>query len=118
MKVSKGKYEKYGEFFSTGDVVGCCLDLTAGAISFTKNGKDLGVAFTDISKEECYYPTVALKNAKVSVSLKLPFGFPVPSFFPVPETAGSSAPVPASPNQPRSLLALILEPTRELAQQT
>lgn len=121
MKVNRGKYEKYGESFTTGDVMGCCLDLTAGSISYTKNGKDLGVAFTNISKEDCYYPTVTLKNAKVTMTLKAPFRFPVPSFLPVPETTtnpSTSTPTSASHNQSRSLLAVILEPTRELAQQT
>lgn len=118
MKVTQGKYEKYAKSFTTGDVIGCCLDLAAGSISYTKNGKDLGAAFASINKEECYYPTVALKNAKVAVSLKLPFRFPVPSFVPVPETAATRPLCPHRSNQPRSLLALILEPTRELAQQT
>jgi hypothetical protein len=40
----------YGESWSTGDVIGCALDLSAGSMSFYRNGTDLGVAFTGLAK--------------------------------------------------------------------
>lgn len=31
----------YGEQWAAGDVIGCCVDLDAGRMSFYRNGKDL-----------------------------------------------------------------------------
>lgn len=59
-----------------------------------------------------YYPAVCLKNASISVRFAAPFAHLPPDCLPLPQ---EETPVPAGP---RSLLALILEPTRELAQQT
>lgn len=36
----------YGATFTTGDVIGCVVDFTAGTIRFYKNGVDQGSAFT------------------------------------------------------------------------
>ena len=55
-----------------GDVVGCLLDLTANTVSYTLNGKDLGVAFQ--LPEHCrggkqaLYPALTLKDASASVN--------------------------------------------------
>lgn len=38
--------EAYGEVCCPGDVVGVLLDADKRTLSFTRNGKDLGVAFT------------------------------------------------------------------------
>ncbi len=38
-------FESYGEEYGKGDVLGCMLDADAHNISFSKNGRDLGVAF-------------------------------------------------------------------------
>lgn len=34
--------------WARGDRVGCCLDLVEGTVSYTHNGKDLGVAFRSV----------------------------------------------------------------------
>lgn len=94
-------------------MIGCCLDLAAGTISYTKNGRDLGVAYSGIKKDDVYFPALLLKNCKVTVSLKEPFQFPPSGYAAISD----ETPTP-HPNAPRSLLALILEPTRELATQT
>ena len=112
-KANKNKFEDYGEIFGKGDVIGCCLDLAAGTISYTKNGRDLGVAYSGIKKDDVYFPALLLKNCKVTVSLKEPFQFPPSGYTSIPDETPSPR-----PNAPRSLLALILEPTRELATQT
>lgn len=44
-----GSGPAYGATFTTGDVIGIALDLTAGTITFYKNGISQGVAFTGIS---------------------------------------------------------------------
>ena len=36
----------YGPTFTTGDVIGCALNVEKGACAYTKNGSNLGVAFT------------------------------------------------------------------------
>ena len=40
------QFDAYGEEYGLHDTVGCLLDCNAGTVSFSKNGKDLGVAFT------------------------------------------------------------------------
>jgi hypothetical protein len=39
-------FEDYGGAYGLNDVIGCYLDLEAGQISYAKNGKDLGAAFS------------------------------------------------------------------------
>lgn len=58
-----GSGDKYGPTFTTGDVIGCCLNLTDRTIFFTKNGENLGIAF-DPSKVpiRALYPTVGLQT--------------------------------------------------------
>ena len=48
---NKGKVRSYGELFKEGDVIGVRLDLDAGNLSFTRNGKMLGVAVEGLSGE-------------------------------------------------------------------
>ena len=38
----------YGEIWTIGDVIGCYIDFNKREISFSRNGKDLGVAFKEI----------------------------------------------------------------------
>jgi len=59
----------YGPIFTTGDVVGCCIDFENQLIFYTKNGELLDVAFTDISFDEYekpgkddIYPTIGLHS--------------------------------------------------------
>lgn len=55
---------------------GCLLNLNNGEISFTKNGENLGVAFTlaPERRADCYFPAVVLKNAEMSFNFgKMPF---------------------------------------------
>ena len=70
-KSHNGKYETYGTPFSVGDVVGCILDIDDLSISFTKNGRFCGVAFTnlpaDIRETGCF-PHLLLKNVHVRVN--------------------------------------------------
>lgn len=47
------------EFLSfAGDIIGALLNRIEGTISFTKNGADLGVAFSEVD-DEVLYPTVS-----------------------------------------------------------
>jgi Kip1 ubiquitination-promoting complex protein 1 len=38
----------YGEQWAPGDVIGCCIDLSARRISFYRNGTCMGVAFSNV----------------------------------------------------------------------
>ena len=49
----------YGEAWTAGDVIGCALDLDSGVVSFARNGRDLGPAFTGV-RPLAYYPAVSL----------------------------------------------------------
>lgn len=64
-------YKDYGESFSKGDTITCYLDLESSphTISYAKNGKHLGVAFSfDGLEESVLFPHVLLKNVEVSVN--------------------------------------------------
>lgn len=43
-----GTGQNYGPTFTTGDVIGCCLNLIENTCFYTKNGYNLGVAFRDL----------------------------------------------------------------------
>lgn len=47
--------------FHAGDIVGSLLNRATKTISFTKNGLDLGVAFTNVN-EDVLYPSVGLRT--------------------------------------------------------
>lgn len=50
----------YGPGYGTGDVIGCCWDVVDNVVFFTKNGKNLGVAFRNLNGQ--YYPTVGMQS--------------------------------------------------------
>ncbi|KAK3989251.1 hypothetical protein QBC44DRAFT_87229 [Cladorrhinum sp. PSN332] len=55
----------YGPKFGPGDTVGCLLNFRKGHILFTKNGRELKVAFRDINFKDIkgkLYPVVGLKK--------------------------------------------------------
>ncbi|MFM7852746.1 MAG: SPRY domain-containing protein [Flammeovirgaceae bacterium] len=44
----RNRVEEYSSGFSRGDIVGVHVDLSAGTLEFSKNGKMLGLAFSDV----------------------------------------------------------------------
>ncbi|XP_071490609.1 uncharacterized protein [Diadema antillarum] len=78
------KFENFGEKFGEGDVIGTFVDFEGEktTISYTKNGKDLGVAFTveDLG-EEALYPHLMVKNTSIEVN----FGQKEEPWFPLKE---------------------------------
>uniref|UniRef100_A0A7S3EBH9 B30.2/SPRY domain-containing protein n=2 Tax=Rhodosorus marinus TaxID=101924 RepID=A0A7S3EBH9_9RHOD len=50
----------YGPQCSTGDVIGVCWNLEQNNMFFTKNGKSIGVAFSNVRGS--YYPSVGLQS--------------------------------------------------------
>lgn len=126
-KSNQRRFDPYGRPFGQGDVIGCYLDLDCLEIRFSLNGEDLGLAFhvPESFQQGGLFPAVVLKNAEME------FIFTDSSFSFVPghgHKALALAPAsclttPGACSQDRSRPknaphALILEPSRELAEQT
>lgn len=129
-KCNGGKFLDYGTKYSVGDVIGCSLNLVEGSISFSKNGVDLGIAFNNVKKgvrsdymlshnQLSYFPTVCMKGGEMAVNFGTipsnPLKYLPAGFTPIPEMVETKKPVQAGI---RNIMAIILEPTRELAEQT
>ncbi|XP_061097976.1 ATP-dependent RNA helicase DDX1 [Conger conger] len=125
------QFDSYGEEFTMHDTIGCCLDLDKGHLSFCKNGKDLGLAFETPQqlKNEPFFAACVLKNAE----LKFNFGeedfksTPPEGFTPlcqasekycVKSSQSGTAQVSQVKNMANAPKALIVEPSKELAEQT
>ena len=54
----------YGEAWSVGDVIGTMIDLDKRTISFWRNSKPLGRAFTNVKtgKNCVYFPAISLQR--------------------------------------------------------
>lgn len=65
---------KYGDGYGIGDSVGVLVDRYQETISFSVNGKDLGIAFNfkHNEKETTFFPAVACLLKDESLSLRFP----------------------------------------------
>lgn len=123
-------FADYGETFGKGDVIGCLLDCERRAVTFTKNGRSLGDAFAlseQSAKADGLFPAVCMKNAECIVRFsESEFKFPPPDGYVGfaslrgcdavdGDDAASSDARDSGTRKPR---ALILEPARDLAEQT
>uniref|UniRef100_T1J2C5 ATP-dependent RNA helicase n=1 Tax=Strigamia maritima TaxID=126957 RepID=T1J2C5_STRMM len=131
-KSNNKQFDDYGESFGMLDVIGCYLNLDEGKIKFSKNGKDLGNAFI-IPKnliQAGFFAAVVLKNAEMKFNFgntdfkyKPEAGYTALSKAPkemtITNNASGEATTSGSSNtQQNAPQAIIIEPSRELAEQT
>ncbi|KAM9201044.1 ATP-dependent RNA helicase DDX1 isoform 1-T2 [Dugong dugon] len=125
------QFDNYGEEFTMHDTIGCYLDIDKGHIKFSKNGKDLGLAFEIPShiKNQALFPACVLKNAELKFNFgEEEFKFPpkdgfvalakAPESYVTKSQHTGSAQVAQTKFLPNAPKALIVEPSRELAEQT
>jgi len=80
--------QTYGQPWVAGDVIGCCIDLDIGEISFYRNGFPLGVAYEGVrtlEPRQGYFPAISLSHSE-RCELNFggrPFKYPVQGFFPI-----------------------------------
>nr|XP_037271589.1 LOW QUALITY PROTEIN: ATP-dependent RNA helicase DDX1-like [Rhipicephalus microplus] len=130
-KKSFGKqFDSYGEPFGMHDVIGCYLDLDNGSIKFSKNGTVFEEAFQiPQNVKRCpMFPAVVLKNAEMEFNFgATPFKHPpIDGYVAVSaapkECVAESTVTGTSVGAPKSVKnapqAIIIEPSRELAEQT
>uniref|UniRef100_A0A672P3X8 ATP-dependent RNA helicase n=1 Tax=Sinocyclocheilus grahami TaxID=75366 RepID=A0A672P3X8_SINGR len=125
------QFDSYGEEFTMHDTIGCYIDLDKCQVSFSKNGNDLGLAFEipPQLKNQPFFASCVLKNAE----LKFNFGDepfknqPKDGYVAVNQASDghvvkSSQTGSAKVSQVKSISnaprALIIEPSKELAEQT
>ncbi|XP_057653483.1 ATP-dependent RNA helicase Ddx1 [Diorhabda carinulata] len=130
-KSNNKQFDNYGEPFGKNDVITCLLDADNGQIKFFKNGVDLGVAFCADKKivSQGLFPAVVLKNAEMEFNFgnkqfkhSLPDGYkPIMSATGdtlVKNTNGESGAGQVTKLVNNAPQAIIIEPSRELAEQT
>uniref|UniRef100_H2YIC2 ATP-dependent RNA helicase n=1 Tax=Ciona savignyi TaxID=51511 RepID=H2YIC2_CIOSA len=128
-KSNNRQFDSYGEQFTMHDVIGCYIDMDGGKIKYSKNGVDLGHAF-DIpgyQRNKPMFAACVLKNSEIEFNFGgTPFKYP-PSDYVGLSGADESSSVPSSKfiHQKQSTkrannapYAVIIEPSRELAEQT
>ncbi|CAH0554042.1 unnamed protein product [Brassicogethes aeneus] len=130
-KSNNKQFDNYGEPFGKSDVITCLYDGDNGEIRFLKNGTDLGPAFK-LNKQQlntAYFPAVVLKNAEMSFNFgDKPFKHSLPpNYSPVisapKEKVSTNTNAQNSSSQTAKIInnapqAIIIEPSRELAEQT
>ncbi|KAK2180352.1 hypothetical protein NP493_447g05038 [Ridgeia piscesae] len=126
------QFDSYGETYGLSDVLGCYINLDDMTIKWSKNGVDFGDAYVIQGnlKNAAFFAAVCLKNAELKFNFgDSPFAYPpqggyqalskAPSECVVESTICSNAaqvgPAKRPPNAP---YAIIIEPSRELAEQT
>ncbi|MCJ8750037.1 hypothetical protein PDJAM_G00194460 [Pangasius djambal] len=125
------QFDSYGEEFTMHDTIGCYIDMDNGHVSFSKNGNDLGLAFEipQNLRRQPFFASCVLKNAELKFNFGgEPFknapkdGFvavdQAPDGHVVKTTQTGSATVSQVKSSSTAPKALIVEPSKELAEQT
>ncbi|KAL3160771.1 hypothetical protein ABBQ38_009184 [Trebouxia sp. C0009 RCD-2024] len=125
-KSNSRQFDSYGAPYGQNDIIGCMLDCDSGSIAFSKNGEDLGPAFQIPGKLQgsTLYPAICLKNAELVVNFgEDGFKYGPPKGFvglakAPQEWVQSGEDVAAAGSGRRKPTAIILEPSKDLAEQT
>ena len=64
---NRSKVKEYGELYTEGDSIGIRLDMDAGTLSFSRNGRNLGVAVQGLCGE--LYPCLSMYNQDDQLTL-------------------------------------------------
>ena len=127
-KSNQRRFEPYGKTYAKGDVIGCYIDMADRSLGFTHNGIDCGVAFKIPGHTRgALFPTVCMKNCGVRVRFQAPFLFQPPekkykALFDAKSnevtlnTTTSSSKLTGS-DKKKTPLALVIAPTKDLAEQ-
>ena len=123
-KSNCSSFDTYGTSFGKDDVMGCYLDLSENTISFSKNGRYFDIAF-DIPLKlqgKAFFVACTLKNSSLTFNFgENPFkhtpGF---GYQPICKATNEEIVVGTQKEgkQRSGPMAIILEPSRELAEQT
>ena len=129
-KSNNKQFDSYGRAFGKEEVIGCYLDLDSFEIYYTINGEDQGLAFSinNQLRGQTFYPAVVLKNAEMQFNFgESPFRYKPFTDYTGFSTADQRNVVnntkKGSRVVERKLIsnapqAIIIEPSRELAEQT
>jgi len=129
-KSNNKQFDSYGRAFGKEETIGCYLDLDCSEIYFTINGEDHGLAFSinPHIKSHKFFPAVVLKNAEMHFNFGdtkfkykpyegyVGFAAADPSLVVENEKTGGAIEERRKVNNAPQ--AIILEPSRELAEQT
>jgi ATP-dependent RNA helicase DDX1 len=125
------QFDTYGEPFGLSDTIGCFLDLDTKTVKWSKNGCDYGEAYSlpHHLRNSVFFAAVCLKNAELKFNFgDTPFKFPPKDNYValcnadkecvVHSAFAGSANVAPKEKKPNAPFTIIMEPSRELAEQT
>ena len=123
-KSNQRRFEPYGKTFKEGDVIGCYIDMSDRTLGFTHNGNNCGIAFKIPDHiRGALFPSVCMKNCGVRVRFQKPFRFQPPEkkykalFDAKSSEVTLSTTSTKSKNNKKAPLALVIAPTKDLAEQ-
>jgi hypothetical protein len=67
--ISKTTGELYGPIYTTGDVVGCCINFINKIVFFTKNGEFIKNVAFECEDEYELFPAIGMRNKKQSIQI-------------------------------------------------
>jgi len=59
-----GGSESYGQYWSSGDIIGCAVDLDNKKMNFFRNGSDMGVAYEGFNFGDGLCPAASFSNGQ------------------------------------------------------